>query len=189
MGDETITVDGLTFRVRVEPDNDSDPPWKSDCGHGEVTDWTARCKNSGERIIAQDRGHYRYYDYAGAMAIAKRDAWGISEADRIKLAETLGHAPTTGQIFAAAVDADYERMRAWCADEWSYVGVCVQLLDTDGAPVDGFQDALWGIESDAGDYLQEVAKDCAANIIAEHKISKRTRILQRVIQIRPYPTT
>lgn len=176
----TITVDGLTFRVTLEHDGDRDAPWDCEDGHGPVSDWTSRSKNAGERVLASDRSHKRYYDFAEAMKLAKRDGWGLSDEGKAKLAAKLGREPTDGEIRAEAVEQDYERMRAWCNDEWSYVGVCVQLLDTDDAPVDGYTDALWGVESD-GDYWKEVAKDCAENIIAEHKIAPDTCKIQRTI--------
>jgi hypothetical protein len=41
----------------------------------------------------------------------------------------------------------------------------VRLLNDDGEPVgDEFKNALWGIESNAGDYLQEVAVELAEDI-------------------------
>jgi hypothetical protein len=180
---DTIIVDGLTFRVTLEHDDSHGEPWKEEDGHGPVSDWTTRSKNAGERVLAKDGSHYHYYDYAGAMELAKKDGWGLSEEATAKLAERLGRAPTPGEIRAAAVDADFERMRAWCNDEWSYVGVCVQLLDMDGAPVDGYGDSCWGVESD-GDYWKEVAQECAQNVIAEHKIAADVRELQRTVKIR-----
>lgn len=183
---DTIKVDGLTFRVTLEHDSDSGAPWDREDGHGPVTEWTTRSKNAGERVLARDRSHYRYYDFAEAMKLAKRDGWGLSDEGKATLAAKLGREPTPGDIRAEAVEQDYERMRAWCNDEWSYVGVCVQLLDTDGAPVEGYADSVWGVESD-GDYWKEVAQECARNIIAEHSISADATTLQRVIQIRPDP--
>ncbi|MDR8401792.1 MULTISPECIES: hypothetical protein [Paraburkholderia] len=40
----------------------------------------------------------------------------------------------------------------------------VELLDEDGNVVDDVNDSLWGIESEAGDYLKETAQDMAEGL-------------------------
>lgn len=44
-------------------------------GHGPVTAWTTRSKHPGELVINKDRGRARYYDFAEACRIARRDGW------------------------------------------------------------------------------------------------------------------
>lgn len=54
---------------------------------------------------------------------------------------------------------DYERIVGLERGDWYFMGVIVT------AHVDGEEvayESLWGIESDAGDYIEEVIKDCAA---------------------------
>ena len=154
---DTITIDGLTFRVSVKHDEGMGAPWKEHDGHGIVSEWTARGKAPGERVLAHDGASYRYYDYQGTLARAAKDGWGIAPDEAAGL--------TKRQITARAVDSDYERMRAWCADEWDWVYVCVTLLDTDGAPTKE-RESCGGIESDAGEYLDEIARELAGEIIA-----------------------
>jgi hypothetical protein len=55
-----------------------------------------------------------------------------------------------------AVLADFNRLQAWLAGDWCYVGVIVTPDDGEGEPA-----SLWGIESDCDDYLQDVAHELA----------------------------
>jgi len=200
--DDTFEVDGVTFRVRTEYDEDHGTPWENECGHGPVSDWTSRGKLPGELVLCEDRGSYRYYDYAETCKIARKEAWGylpgtlktellpwgdwrayvVPErfADRGKpaleaIATDINAAiravyaahratMTKRQYAAAAAMADYDRLRQWCNDDWCYVGVIVESLDDDGDAMDSA--SLWGIESDADDYLDEVAQDLAAELLA-----------------------
>lgn len=42
----------------------------------------------------------------------------------------------------------------------------VELCDDDGDPVPGYDASLWGIESDADEYLEETAFELADEIIS-----------------------
>lgn len=164
---ETFTFAGLSFRVSHEYDHDHGAPWQEEDGHGPVSDWRhfhgEPRKYPGERILCSDRGSIRTYDYAEAIKIAKRDGWGLGPDALAKLRARLGHEPTRGEIVATAVDADFNRLRDWCEDRWCYVGVVVTLLDVDGRATNE-SESLWGIESDAGEYIGEVALELAGEI-------------------------
>lgn len=189
---DTIERNGRTYRVTIEHDGDMGAPWEEHDGHGVVSEWTRRDKAPGEVVIASDRGSHRFYDVAETTRIAKRDGWGLSDADAAALLARLaqpkrravksvynvengirqdritewatvpGRDPskplTRGEIIAEAVRRDCDRMRQWCADVWGWCGVIVELLDDDGDGT-GETASLWGIESDAGAYLDEVAAD------------------------------
>lgn len=71
---------------------------------------------------------------------------------------------TARQCAAAGAMADYDRLRRWCDDQWHYVGVIVESLDEDGEVIDSA--SLWGIEDDAEDYLDEVARELAKEMLA-----------------------
>lgn len=144
---EEITRDGLTFRVQHCHDIDQGEPWKEHDGHGPVTDWERREKQPGELILNAGRGANRFYDYAEACRIARRDGWDTPPYKQ----------GTARQRAARAAMADFERLRAWCNDAWHWCGVVVALLDDDGEEVDSA--SLWGIESDAEAYLAEVANE------------------------------
>ena len=153
-----IIVSGITFHVTTEPDHDAGTPWDRECGHGDVRrlDHPELKKRPGERTLTRSkRGYELLYDFAGAVKIARRDGWGLTETDAAALIERIGRPPTAGDIAAEAARLDFERTRAWCNDEWGYVGVIVT------AP-NGETDSVWGVESDGGDaYIKEIARDLA----------------------------
>lgn len=63
---------------------------------------------------------------------------------------------TPRQYAALAARADFDRLKAWCDDEWCWIGVEV-VAEKAGVRLGGA--SLWGIESDAGDYLVEVTNE------------------------------
>ncbi len=159
---DTIEVNGRQYAVEIVPDEGHEAPWSAEDGHGPVTGWTTLAKRPGEMLLNEDHGSRRFYDFAAAVKIARRDGWGLSSEERQRLAERLGRAPTPGDIAHAAALADFERLRAWCNDDWHYVGVVVRQADA--CRCCGPRASLWGIESDAGDYLAEVAQELAAEL-------------------------
>lgn len=177
------------FTVSIEPDNDHGAPWDEECGHGDVSEWTTRSKLPGELVLSSDHSSYRYYDFAGACRIARRDGWGflpsplktralpdgnfearsgslaavsddVNKAIRALYAAHRATFPSDRAYAAAAAMADYDRLRGWCDDQWCYVGVIVTDDET------GESESLWGIESDADDYLHEVAAELTAELKA-----------------------
>lgn len=160
--------EGKQFRAFIESDDDATPPWDRECGHVDVSEWERRNKAPSEVIINEDRGSRRFVCIREAIAKATREGWGLNGAPLAALEEKLGRKPTKREVIAEAVRIDIERMRAWCADEWEYIGVCVCLLDSEGSPIgDKYSAALWGIESDCDDYIQEVARDMASDALRE----------------------
>lgn len=165
---DTIEVDGKTFRVTIPYDDCGDKPWEREDGHGPVSEWrragySGRSpKAPGERELCNDHGSARFYDFAEACHIARRDGWGF---DGKGVAAWQAEGLSLRQIAARAAEADFTRLYDWCNDRWQYVGVVVELLDSEGEGT-GETDSLWGVESDAGDYLEEVARECAAEILA-----------------------
>jgi hypothetical protein len=155
----TIERDGFTYLADVERD-DAEPPWDRDDGHGPVSDWRGMGphgyapKRPGEFVLNADRGGSRFYDFAEACKIARRDGWGIEHPEGL----------TPRQIAAMAAAADFRRLRDWCADEWWWTGVVVTVSR---AGITLASASLWGIESDAGDYFAEVAADLAREALGE----------------------
>ena len=151
----TCEVDGFTLTATIHADDNLDSPWTREDGHGTVSDWRAsRDKQPGEMIVSTDGRFARFYDFAEAVKIARRDEWGAPDGTFRPDAT-----PTRGQIAAAAAMADFKRLRDWCNDEWTYVGVSVTVAREGVQLVDDFQHALWGIESDCPEYLTEVANE------------------------------
>ena len=76
-GDYIETQHGaLTIRATIEHDSGHGAPWEECDGHGPVSDWTTRAKRPGELVLCSDGSHKRYYDFAEACRIARRDGWG-----------------------------------------------------------------------------------------------------------------
>lgn len=163
---------GMEFRAYMVEDNtDRYPPWKEYEFHGIISEWESRDKKPGERILAEDLGSRMFYDVQSTMRKALAEEWGIAP-DRIEeWAQRIGKQPTARQIAAAAVEDDFRRMRAWCADEWHYVGICVCRVDDEGEDIgEPYEHALWGIESDSGrEYFQEIANDLADDLSEESR--------------------
>lgn len=170
--------DGHTFKCEVIRDDDQGTPWEQSDGHGDVSDWVrmrdghVTGKQPGQRVLCtDDRNRYaRLYDMKGAMVRAKRDGWGISTEETDELTQKLGRKPTQGEIRACAVERDYEYLRGWCTDAWTYVGVKVTLVleGEDGDTESDYSNSLWGIESNATDYISDVARELAEQTLGEY---------------------
>lgn len=71
---------------------------------------------------------------------------------------------SAAEYAAGAAMADYDRLRRWCEDQWHYVGVVVETKCDCCGTWGHKRTSLWGIESDAGDYMEEVARELAEEI-------------------------
>ena len=147
----TCETDGFLVTATVWDDPHHGPPWETEDGHGPVSQWTSRDAEEGERILSGDRHGYRYYDFDEAVRIAVRDKWGC-----IKEGITDPH-----ERAVQAAEEDYSFLKAWCNDEWSYIGVSVTVERCGVTLVDNFEKSLWGIGANQGQngYLTEVAEE------------------------------
>lgn len=153
VGDQiTCEVDGFHCVATVHHDDNMGEPWKEHDGYGPVSEWTNRDKAAGERVLNQDRGSYRYYDFAEAVKIAKRDGWGVTGGRR--------KGETAKQYATRAAEQDFAVLKAWCEDEWHWTGIVVTVF-RDGVKL--ASEGLWGIErnypSSDNSYLSEVANE------------------------------
>lgn len=162
---DPLEHNGNRFRVTHPYDDSGDAPWDREDGHGPVSEWTTRDKAPGEMVLCSDRGMHRYYDFQEAVRIARRDGW-----DAAPYSET----ETAGQRAHKAAMADYDRLRQWCDGQWCYVGVVVELVDDAGDGI-GETESLWGIESDAYEYLAETAHNLADELLARLEAPMRRR--------------
>lgn len=179
---QTLELDnGLRAVIEIERDDDQGPPWKEQDGHGPVSDWRRKdcagyyAKKPGERLLHEDdRGWAaRFYDWQEAMNIARRDGWGLTDEAKTELAlgKPVGTL-TRGEICAAAVGRDFERLRGWCKGDWQWVFVSVSLQDADGEEID--RDALGGVESD-GDYWREIASAMVNTLLDSFEVEQTER--------------
>jgi len=189
MDNQTITVDGLSFLVRVRGDDSCEMPWDREDGHGPVRRARANHtgypdKRAGEKVLAYDFGRAGWvYDHAEAVKIALRDGWGIAQESRDRIEKVLGRPMTAGEVADRAVLADFKRLADFLADRWGYVGVVVCLLDVDGNPTQ-HGDSVWGIESDweegIADYAHDIARRMAANLKGRAFVSYGSTGRQRI---------
>jgi hypothetical protein len=140
---DTFDHKGREYIFRAEHDSDAGTPWEREDGHGPVSDWTNREKAPGERLLHSDRHAKRYYDFAEACKIARRDGWGLGEVELAKLEKQLGRKPKKGEIIAASVEADFDYLRRWCTDQWEYICISVEHVES------GRKEYLGGVDSDS----------------------------------------
>ncbi len=159
--DKGETIDcgnGYTVRVQIDVDLDAGTPWENCDGHGPVSGWERRNKLPGELILCEDRGSKRFYDFAAAVKIARRDAWDTKPYNT----------GTAGERAHRAVMADYEYLRRWCNYQWRYIGVIVTLY-RHGAEVS--TDSLWGVEDDGGSWRETAARLVNDAIAADTRVA------------------
>lgn len=160
---EELEINGIRLTVEHLPDYTYGSPWEEEDGHGPVREvpysWPGYVsKEPGERVLSSGRHGALVYDFREAVRIAKRDGWrAMEDVGRTDL--------TPGQLAERAATADFERLRRWCNDGWSYIGVVVTREDT------GEENSLWGIESDSGDYLDEVALELARELVPDESLA------------------
>lgn len=158
---DTAAMDhkGIAFQVSTHHDDDHGPPWEDDDGRGIVTDWLYYPDDPNLRKLGREQrdGTARYFDIAATRAKAAADGWGLNDEERAQLPPDA----TADQILDAVVEGEFRFLDGWCSDDWEYIGVVVT------EPITGASAALWGIESCAGAYLQEVAREQADAVIAE----------------------
>lgn len=160
---DTLEIDGFKVRATIYADDDAAPPWEREDGHGPVSDWRGNGL-PGEFVLCRDRYAARYYDHAAALALALADGWGVKG----------GQLPdeSAKDYAARAVQADFERLKAWCDDQWSYVGVAV-TVSRGGVVLTGkYAHAVWGIESDCPDHVSEIA----TGLIGEAMAAARAKL-------------
>lgn len=148
--------------LTMEHDADHGAPWEEEDGHGPVSDWTRRDKEPGELVLSEHRGSRRYYDFAEACRIARKEGWDA------KPYNTDGR-ETAKQQAAKAARADFEHLRRWANDEWGYKVLCV-TASKDGTELGtaylGGVGYDWS-EPDADSYVLECADDMAPEAIDE----------------------
>lgn len=163
---DQFTHRGVNFKVEHAHDDSHEAPWISDDGRGVVLDYLTdeQAENDGAMELYREldsQGRY-HFDQRATLDKARAEGWGLAPQDLQRLGIRLGHDPTPEEITAEAVEAEYRYLRGWAQDDWSYIGVVVTIPD-----FGGLRASLWGIESNAGVYLDEVARELADQILNE----------------------
>lgn len=156
---------GLYAIVKLEYDTDYNWPWKNSDGHGVVSDWEHCGEADGRWELCEDHYSRRYYDWVETVKIAMRDGWGHSGGDIMD-----------------AVRRDYEYLRAWCNDEWYYVGVIVELYDANDELIG--EESCWGYESYCEDYLCSEARSWLGWMLVNYRKQQREKRKQERIASR-----
>lgn len=151
----SCTKNGYVVTARIESDTDMGPPWKEHEGHGVVSDWRPySSKRPGERVLNADGDACRFYDWSASIELAKRDGWDAPPYNT----------GTKGEQAERAVQRDFESLKAWCEDKWSWCGV-VLSVSLNGVMLDNYAASLWGIalnhphSEDGNACLTEVANE------------------------------
>lgn len=185
----------FTITATIEHDSDTGAPWLEHDGHGPVSDWTTRAKRPGELLLHSDGPHKRYYDFAQACRIARRDGWGISDAalqelrgptrrvvaseyhvengirqDKLTWEDCAPRKVTKRMIASASAMSDYESLKAWCNDEWYWGRIVVTVTHTE-SEIELASDSLWGIDANYpgsdNSYLTDCAMELAESALSE----------------------
>jgi hypothetical protein len=142
------------FTVSLVPEEEYRAPWDDDCIFDGVV--SAAPRRSGWPRTCGDKRPYQRIFYVGRG----NDAYLFDVQQYIKVARSHG---CTGKQAHEQCLASFERLRQWGNDAWSYVGVIVARVDSEGEELES--DSLWGIESDCDDYIAEVARDMADQMV------------------------
>lgn len=91
--------------------------------------------------------------------------------DQIETVTIPGRDPakplTAGEIRAEAVRRDFEYLRGWANDEWTWQGVQVRLVDGDDNELAEY--SLWGIDGNDDEYLFNTVEELMDNCIRQRQ--------------------
>lgn len=151
----TALPNGWSLVVKVENDQDSGPPWEDCDGMGVIKESRWHPGDSYTDWILNDQHNYRYFDWKATLPIA--------------IKEGLDAPPyRTGNKREQAMRAmkrTYEFLRAWCNDEWYYVGIIVELHDERGCLLG--ESSCWGFESENISYVTSEVRAWACHLIRD----------------------
>ena len=172
-GNITCEVDGFACTATVYRDTDHGAPWDAEDGHGPVSEWTRRRKRAGELVLCEDRGSRRYYDFAEACRIARRDGW------RLRPEHPSDKEPC---VASEAARADFEYLRTWCNNEWHYVGVDVTVSKAGINLTGQYRYALRGIECNVPGSDNSCLRDVANDLLPEALEAARAKLSELCAQ-------
>lgn len=118
-------------------------------------------------MLEVDGGQRRFYDAQEATKIAKRDGWGLPEEELEGwIRGRDGVRPTKAMIARRAVEKDFDHLKAFCDDEWTYVGVIVTLLDGEDDTPTKVSAMRWGLETCVPNIFDDTAQELVDELVA-----------------------
>lgn len=166
-------TNGFLIYARVDSNDDMGPPWVEHDGHGPVSDWTDRLPRPGERVLATDRYHHRYYDWDAAIAKALEEGW---DAPPYRQGTPMEQAER-------AVKRDFKHMKAWCDNEWFWCTITLSVY-RGTVLLDEYAAMESGLPCNDGDnsHLTE-----AANELLDEAIAAGNKIMNEILADWPLP--
>lgn len=164
---ETVTVNGVDFKVDIMPDYDGRLPWEEMDGLGVIRKTSNRHLNGysdktpGERPMnAPDRNEYMfYYDIQATIKKAIRECWGLSPEHVDQLAIKLKRQPTKREIIRESVERDFKYCSGYINNEWQYVTVSIYPASEENE----YNYCLSGVDDFVDTYPGEVALELIDN--------------------------
>ena len=147
-----IVVENLRFFISVTQDN-LGLPWDWCEGHGPVRPAHTGPKHPHERMLSK----YWYYDWKAALEKAATEGWG---------AEDMPEGLTKRQAAEYVVQKDFDYLKAWANDDWTYSFVTVQCLEDKD-----YEDSVGGVEYwfyKDNPYMLEMATDIARSLAKQY---------------------
>ena len=168
----TCEKDGFTIVARIERDDDMGPPWKEHDGHGRVSEWRPKdSKRPGEKVISQHGDSCRFYDWQEAIKTARREMWD---------APPYGTG-TDGERAERAVQRDFENLKAWCDDEWTWCSL-ILCVSKGGIEIEDYAACLCGVElnhpnsEDGNAHLTQMANELLDTALESAKGARKKMV-------------
>ena len=164
---DTVTVNGVDFKVDITPDFDMRYPWKEYDGCGVIRKTSSRHvdgysdKTPGERPMnSASRNEYQfYYDVQATVKKAIVEGWGLSDEHVDQLTIKLKRQPTKREIILEAVERDFNFCSGYINNEWQYLTVSIYPADGENE----YNYCLGGVVGYVDTYPGDVAHELIGN--------------------------
>jgi hypothetical protein len=135
--------------ARLEPDNDSGPPWKDGDGWDHEFWLTTIPEQRNARAYTRGHGLMCFNKSAGLPDYAYYRSQGASKG-------------AARQLEAQALRRNIETLKGWYEDDWHYVGVVLEFKHGG----ETYEESCWGID-DEKHAMSEAAPDLAYQIASQ----------------------
>lgn len=170
-----VEVDGFKAVATLLEEDGPEPPWSREDGRGVVIEGVDRDPRPGERLLSREHNLSCYYDTNATMAKAIKEGWD---------AEPFGTG-TAEERAARAVDADFNYIKAWCDNDWSYVGIGITVSRLGVPLTDSTTNSVWGNELNASGSDNDYLTENANNLLPDALASARKKLAALVASMQP----